>query len=245
MSRDELDRLLQAERTRPGFEAAEREALWKGIDLATAPLGSVDLSPDAPRGEPNLPPAAHATPFAAWKIGALAAATALGGAGLGALAHAQWAVPRVVVIERTVPSPTVSVALPSLPETPPPQATSRPDFRPAVSALTARPAPARPAESAASSATSLARDPNLARERTLLDMARTALTRGDTAAALDAVTTHSREFPRSQLTEEREVLAIQALASANQRPEARRRADAFRANFPRSALLPIVDESTQ
>ena len=75
-------------------------------------------------------------------------------------------------------------------------------------------------------------------------MARTALTRGDNASALSALDTHARDFPSSQLAEEREVLAIQALAAATRLPEAQKRAAAFRARYPASPLLPIVKEST-
>jgi hypothetical protein len=75
-------------------------------------------------------------------------------------------------------------------------------------------------------------------------MARTALGRGDASSALAAVDTHAREFPRSQLAQEREVIAIQALAAAGRVPEAKRRAAAFRAAFPGSPLQTIVDDAT-
>ena len=98
---------------------------------------------------------------------------------------------------------------------------------------------------ASATAATAAKDPSLARERTLLDMARTALSRGDASGALGSLDTHAREFPSSQLAEEREVLAIQALASAGRASEARKRAAAFRTRFVNSPLLPIVDEATQ
>ncbi|MCA9590992.1 MAG: hypothetical protein KC657_37095 [Myxococcales bacterium] len=76
-------------------------------------------------------------------------------------------------------------------------------------------------------------------------MGRTALSRGDAAGALAALDTHAREFPKSQLAEEREVLAIQALASSGRVAEARRRAARFRTTFPKSPLMSIVDEATR
>jgi outer membrane protein assembly factor BamD (BamD/ComL family) len=45
---------------------------------------------------------------------------------------------------------------------------------------------------------------------------------------------HARRFPSGTLVQEREVLAIEALARLGRLPEARRRLDAFRATFPRS-----------
>lgn len=86
-----------------------------------------------------------------------------------------------------------------------------------------------------------ARDTELATERTLLEVARSALARGDVTATLAAVEQHARDFPRGRLVEEREVLFIQALAQAGRQPDAARRAADFRRRFPDSLELPAVD----
>jgi hypothetical protein len=47
---------------------------------------------------------------------------------------------------------------------------------------------------------------------------------------------------RGRLAEEREALRIRALAAAGRSHDARARAAAFRARFPRSLFLPVVDQ---
>ena len=87
------------------------------------------------------------------------------------------------------------------------------------------------------------RDEDLAAESRLVDTARSALAHGDYAAALVAVTNHERRFPHGRLAEEREALQIQALAGAHQDSEARTRAEAFRARYPDSFFLPLVNRA--
>jgi hypothetical protein len=245
MKPDAIEDLLKAERGRKGFSTSQRADLWKGIASAIGPLpggggSDPDTKPDAaPRSPPAAaPPLAPAAGLAGWKIGSIVALAAIGGAGVGAIAHARWAEPKIVVVERAVDVPAPVVVAPPIvaaPDAPPPLASAAP--------VRAAPAIRASAATTTPSAAPAPRDPGLARERTLLDMARTALSRGDSTAALSAADTHAREFPSSQLAEEREVLAIQALAAANRSPEARRRAAVFRMTYPKSALLPIVEEA--
>lgn len=107
--------------------------------------------------------------------------------------------------------------------------------------------PARPpAQAAAASAPVAAsadggRDTDLSAERALVERARSALARGDAAGALAAVERHEREFSRGQLVEEREVLAVQALAASGRAQEAAERGARFRKAYPTSLLLPLVD----
>jgi hypothetical protein len=84
---------------------------------------------------------------------------------------------------------------------------------------------------------------SLAAQQALLDEARVALARGDNGAALRSVDLHARRYPESILTEEREALAIKALAGKGHRVEARVRGERFRTRFPRSLLLPSIDET--
>jgi hypothetical protein len=159
-------------------------------------------------------------------LGKLAAATALFGSGaaVGALVHAVVATPvervevryvdRVVEVERPAPPP------------------SEPAVSPAPPSAVPAPAPARPAR---------VRDLDLGAESALLDRARSALARGDAEAALSAITEHARSFPRGQLGEAREALAVQALVEAGRAGEARARAERFRARFPDSSYAPVVE----
>jgi hypothetical protein len=85
------------------------------------------------------------------------------------------------------------------------------------------------------------RDTSLSAERRLLDEAQRALAEGRGSAALDAIDRHERAFPRGRLAEEREGLAVRALARAGRADEARARAARFRAAHPDSILLPAID----
>jgi hypothetical protein len=84
------------------------------------------------------------------------------------------------------------------------------------------------------------RDVDLAAERAQLEIARTAVGRGQGARAIEALERHAKQFPRGRLSEEREGLWIQALLAVGRRGEARARAERFRKRFPRSLLLPAL-----
>lgn len=84
-------------------------------------------------------------------------------------------------------------------------------------------------------------DQTLARERQIIDQARSALARRDSDAALAAVDEHARAHPHGQLVEMREALAVQALVVARRASEAQARAARFHARFPGSLYAPIVD----
>jgi outer membrane protein assembly factor BamD (BamD/ComL family) len=81
----------------------------------------------------------------------------------------------------------------------------------------------------------------LAGERALLDTAKTALGRRDYATALETLDRHAQKYPRAQLAEEREALAVQALVGLGRAADARARAERFKKAFPNSMLTPVVD----
>jgi len=83
--------------------------------------------------------------------------------------------------------------------------------------------------------TSLSAD-SLAEEVRLLQGAREALG-GDPAGALRLAEQHRSRFPRGTLTQEREVIAIDALIRQGRMAEAQARADRFRDRYPRSSHL--------
>jgi hypothetical protein len=84
-------------------------------------------------------------------------------------------------------------------------------------------------------------DGELARELQVIDKARAALAHRDADAALAAIDEHARAFPRGQLVEMREALAVQALVHAGRGAEARARAARFHRAFPASAYSAVVD----
>lgn len=253
-----IEDLLASERSRAGFSSADRDAIWNGVERS---IGALPPSPNAdpaanhdapseagpsPTGSAAPSTAAKSVPTAlGTKTGVLMALAALVGGVAGAGLHARLSTPRVVVIEHAAPAPTGSLATSPAPSSAASPETPLPKAPPSASAAPAPRAFSKVAAPPSTSSTAPPKDLALARERTLLDMARTALARGDATAALTAVDTHAREFPKSQLAEEREVLAIQALVGANRQPEARRRAAMFRTNFPNSPLLSIVEETVQ
>ena len=85
------------------------------------------------------------------------------------------------------------------------------------------------------------RDRDLADENALVSRAQAALARGRTSEALAATSEHQRRFPRGEFVEEREALAIQALARSGNLPAATARAERFRTRYPRSMLLRAVN----
>lgn len=137
------------------------------------------------------------------------------------------------------------------PEPPPvtPSAAARievPDAAPAVRPVPAPPlAAAPPTVPVARGGGESGRDVDMAAERALLEVARTALARGQVDAALDRVQRHARRFPRGQLAEERESVWIQALVAADRAVEARQRAAEFRRRFPQSMLRPVAEAAVR
>ncbi len=99
-----------------------------------------------------------------------------------------------------------------------------------------------PAVRAAASATTRAGGEGaLEAERAVLDVARTALGRGDGSNALRAIDEHARKFPRGALAEEREAMAIQALRLLHRDDEAQARLGRFRGRFPTSLIRPALE----
>ncbi len=82
-------------------------------------------------------------------------------------------------------------------------------------------------------------------ERMIIETARSALSQGHTSDALAALGRHEALFPQGQLAEEREALAVQCLAASGAGELARKRADRFRRQFPRSMLSPAVDAAIE
>ena len=83
---------------------------------------------------------------------------------------------------------------------------------------------------------------DLAAEQALIDTARAALSRGRGGDALRATEEHAAKFPRGRLSQERELLAIQALSLSGRRRDAEVRGERFKAAFPRSLYRSAIDE---
>jgi hypothetical protein len=152
------------------------------------------------------------------------------GGGVGAATHA-------MVMSKGAAS--VSVA-PSMPVTTAPPALPEP--APSIPTVAASSLPAVPTTSSASRfpVTPAA---NLAEERRLLDGARASLAHGEPASAMAPLDDHLRRFPRGVLAEEREALAIQALARSGRMNEAVERGARFQRTYPTSLMAPAVEDA--
>jgi hypothetical protein len=84
----------------------------------------------------------------------------------------------------------------------------------------------------------------LSAERSLLDVARTALARGERDAAMEALGRCAQLYPHGTFVEEREALTIKCLWAMGRTGEARPRAARFVQRYPGSLFLSTVSDPT-
>jgi hypothetical protein len=188
----------------------------------------------------------------------VALATLPVGIAMGVAGHAWLARPAVVPVagQRSPAAPVVVasapavVALDSLPpleeiEAPPATAKARPPSAASVaSAIGAGAgAPAASTSSAASVTSAAAAEPGLEHELRLLEQARTKLSEGQPALALERLRQHRTQYPQSALEQEREALSVRALMDTGRRAEAQKRAAAFVQRYPSSVLRGSVERA--
>lgn len=241
----EMEALLAAERRAPAPPAARQALILSRLQTVAAATGAATAA-----GLAGTAAAATAAPAAATTSAAvagvalskpllllLATTTAVAAVGGGvAVSRRQAKAPATVTAARptretTVVRPPVAnegvhdrAAVEAAPPLGPPPAPPMLDM-----AAVARP-PAKAAPARAPKATW----PDIAGEAAILEQARLALAAGDPIAALADLERHGRRFPRGSLAEEREALAIRALAHAGRRTQAQGRAEAFARRYPDS-----------
>jgi hypothetical protein len=233
--------MLDVERERPDAPDEVRSRVFEHIATSIA-VGGGPAGGGRPGAAPGhrLGSGARMLSGIDGRIASLLLGSAIVGGGVGAATHAWLATPR--------PPAHVAPAAPMVRPAPAPTGMEQPpanaeDTTLVVPSGSSTPAP-RP--SAPAIARDVAgKDVNLGLERALIDRARTASARGDTAAALEALDRHARDFPAGRLTEEREALAIQALVQLGRIEEARARAVRFRARFPSSVFLAPVNAALE
>jgi hypothetical protein len=98
------------------------------------------------------------------------------------------------------------------------------------------PEPQVEAPAATAAPSSLVTKSTLTAERNVLDKARRQLAWDEPGKALAFLEEHARQFPRGQLSEEREVMLINVLALLGRSPEAKARGEAFLKRFPNSLM---------
>jgi hypothetical protein len=232
----DLARLVRAERAEPGAPAGSKARVLTRLAASIGTGGGGDGGDggdtgDGGSGSGPSGPSAAVTPLA--RALPLLAAFVVGGAvGAGVMAARP---PSIVYVDRVVPT-TTPPGTPTGPET----VTETAIGLPPTVVATGSTVSSAPAASSTESP-----DATLARERAILDVARTAVGRGDAPHALEAVEHHQREFPHGQLVEEREAIAIQALARLARFDEAHARASRFHRRYPHSVLLPVVDAAVE
>jgi hypothetical protein len=238
---DVLRELVDAEKALPdpAPEVGQRVFARLSASLALpAPLPDV-ASPAAPA----VPPAAVASGVGRGVLGltrrglmTFVVGAAVGATAYGTIDHLQHRRAAEVVAPALVaPTPVVApVPVPPAAEPAPPIAAPPP--------ATVAP-PVRASDRTAPLAGS--RDRGLAAERKLIEMARTALARGQTDGALGTLHRHGRTFPKGQLAEERDSLLVQALVAKGDYAQARQKAARFRHDHPASLFLPVVDQAVR
>ena len=240
----ELRRLLKRASAHSAMPADAPERLFAKVSASVAIAGGVGVAGAAAQAS-----SAKAAVGATGKLAALAKWSTLAifasGAVVGAVAHSGYArltaaPPNAVsapVVAPPPPSSSAPVESPSAPASSPsapPTATTAQPERPAPTASAVAPPTARIDETS---------DPDRspAAERAALEIARTAIGRGQAAAALAELDRHAQRFPRSRFSEERDSLRIQALIIAGRTPEAKQRLEEFRKRRPKSLFLPALE----
>jgi len=209
------------------------QAELTGLEASLASL--LNAPPPAPAPPAAKPFAGSQLPLAA-KLGVLAALGAL--VGTTAYLTANRPGPGASApVERTPASTSTSLpqAKPAQPKlqpsaseqpVPEPSQVSDEGAKPAEAALEAQPKPAHGAPKPS--------------EASLLGQAQRAL-KSDPARALAITREHKRLYPAGALSQEREVIAIEALARLNRKGSAQEKANQFSQKYPESAHQQKVD----
>lgn len=228
----DLQALLDSERTYDASRyRASQEAVWSRVE-ATTGFGAGASAAASHVSAKTAVAAAKTASLLATRLTFAGIGLVAGGA-LGVAAHATLAplppapqpIIQTVYVDRVLPSPPTVVASAA------PSDTSAPSAAPSTA----------PAPSVAATSTSSARAGDLAKERELMDVARSAVASRHSDTALKALQEHATTFPRGALSEERDALWVQALANAGRVAEARSRAATFHKRYPNSMLSAAVD----
>lgn len=238
---DDVLALLNSERRASSLSDERREQLLERVERSAAVMGAI-----AGLGGAGLV-AGAALSKASWIERLTVTAS-------GAKAAVAVAFVSGVVGGGIVTATALRLVQPSENQTssPPPSAVSNTprDVPPAASSIDLSPetpptsdAPAAPLASDVPNA-SLSPTGRLDAERTWLERARSALSRGDAEGALRALHQHQRRFPRGELVEERDVLMIRALVAGGRKEEARVKFESFKVRTPNSVFLPSLEKVT-
>ncbi|MFT3772527.1 MAG: hypothetical protein QM820_44605 [Minicystis sp.] len=233
----ELRALFEEERAAYPDRSEARARVLRRIETAVA-LGSAPAPAPATGGADGgpagaSPAAAKAASAALPKTAAWIALAFAGGVAAGEL-HGRSSAPAPPAPAPRDPPAAIATGAPAR-STEPAPGEVEPTVKPSA-------APAPRASSSAKTAPTSDPASDLAEEQALIDTARAALARGRSGDALRAADEHARRFPRGRLSQERELLVIQALLLAGRRSDAEARAQRFKTAFPRSLYGSAIDE---
>lgn len=218
---DDVQRLLAAER---GAPPASDDLRARALARAAAAFREGAVIPTRWVFRRRIPLLAAAALGVLVALAALAAYRAAGDADRGTAPST----PAVTPVPASVPDTTPSAVERAEP-TPGAVGTAESQKAADPSAAVRRPSP----------------DEAYAAELAMLQRARAAVARGNHSAALEAIAEHQRRFPTGRLREEREALRVKALAGLGRRDEARRAAERFKTEFPRSVLSSSIEQTTR
>jgi len=221
----ELGRFVRAARRR-GPSALVSARMAERLAPARAAATQASSSRGGPLGR-----------FGGTMLGGLAL-VALGGAfvavSMGPSEHAatpgEPVVPPAVSAPPEAPLPVTTGDLPTLPV----EALPSSSATPGSASAPARIAAARPAPSS--------EKPRREDEFELIQRAQDKLA-SEPARALATLQEHARLFPAGELTQERETMAVEALVRMHRKPEARTRANALLARFPRTPYVARLESA--
>lgn len=228
---EDLTVLFEREAASYAEDAAIHARVRRGVEMALA-IGRGDGGDEGPDGSggPAAPPAGPRAGLFGAKAIALAAlaGSVVGGAVVGVAMRSPPAEPLAAPSAESPAHVPEAAARASTVETPTMNVSDLPSAAPSTSQR-----PPRVADAAGPS--------GLRRERELVDAARASLASGHANEALASLSAHEKSFPSGQLAEERDALRVQALVAAGRRSDAEREGARFRAKYPASPLLPIVE----
>lgn len=225
-------RLLRAGLTEePGIEGKQRLAAALGIGMGVWSATSTASAATKAAGKGGA-----GTITAGTKLGVKGLVVLAGGISLSAVA--------LVTMLGSPDSVTESAPVHVPSAAPAPVATASPDPTAEVatepSSIEAAPAPEVPKAAvpsrrgAASTPSASADSASIAREIALVDEVRTLVARGQSSAALGAISNYRKEFPRGVLRQEATLLQIEALAKAGNLAAAREIGQRFLREHPRT-----------
>jgi hypothetical protein len=242
--------LLNEEKARPGPDPAARDRIFGGVAVA---LGMPHLMPDGGiSGAGAGASAAGTSGGIGTSIGTLFTAKALIPFVIGAVAGVGGSTLYHQNADRRDAEPLETVAAPAAaPLEAPPDVREEPETITAGEPLDLSgvddPRPVRGHGKNVQTGTPKTaddrpkRNQSLAEERTLIEMARTALSRGNGEDALTALRRHRKAHPRGKFVEEREALTIIALINLNQTERAHQKAAVFQKRYPKSMFSKTID----